>query len=50
VTGPPKSAAGLPTVSLCAMLVPELERHLEIETTGHADGPLFPGPGGAPFR
>jgi integrase len=50
VTGPPKSAAGLRTVSLPAILVPELEQHLEVGSIGHPDGLVFPGPGGVPFR
>lgn len=50
VTGPPKTAAGVRTVSLPALLVSELEQHLQDHATVHPDALVFPGPGGAPFR
>ncbi|SER07949.1 Site-specific recombinase XerD [Microlunatus flavus] len=48
--GPPKSRAGLRTVSFPAAILPELRRHLDAYSSPGADGLIFPTEHGQPWR
>jgi integrase len=50
VLGPPKSAAGVRTVAIPAVLVPELEHQLETRADPGKHGLVFPGRDGQPLR
>jgi integrase len=50
VTGPPKTEAGIRTVSIPEVLLPELQRHLVEYAARGPQGLVFCGPGGVPFR
>lgn len=50
VLGPPKSAAGVRTVAIPAVLVPELEHQLEAWAEPGRSGLIFPGRDGQPLR
>jgi len=50
VLGPPKSAAGVRTVAIPELLIPELTTHLDRFAASGRDGLLFPGTHGQPVR
>jgi len=50
LTGPPKTAAGVRTVSIPEVLLPEIRAHLEERAAAGPDGLVFCGPAGVPFR
>jgi integrase len=50
VLGPPKSAAGVRTIAIPAVLIPELERQLDTLADPGKDGLVFPGRDGQPLR
>ena len=49
VVGPPKSRAGLRTVSVPASILPQLREHLATFVTDHPDALVFTGPTGTPI-
>jgi integrase len=50
VIGPPKSDAGRRKVAIPEALVPEIDRHMRTFAAPGADGLVFSGPNGQPFR